>query len=518
MRPIIIAVLIAILISACGQSPILTTPSADETNIIATNTLDTPISNPQTSRSITTPTEPIYSVEIYTSTPVNTPIVHVQPTDTLTASITATVKPVSTTISETKPVSVEADATTKTSEKILEDIIFDTAELPDISYFANNKSDRFLVDFEDIIAGHPHVGQRSPKPHNDAQVYFSNSDERWLNASQPSDYPPIYAVADGIVQLPDPPNYPYFNVIDHTNYDPPWWHVGYTIAIRIATHDGYNVNFLYSMEPYVMLHNKPKTYFKDFILVEDNQVVKEGEIIGYMYVSPFSERLHGASSPHIAFSLMRDQAGPWDVYAPAIFAEDVVKRFSELFRNPSEGWNSPSYGNDWSRGRGVPTGMGWMINSAENPFGDFPLDVLMYDGIRDKDLSGVAYLDSTTLGYDEADIIYSNEGNGSTTTEVISLDTNWRAIVASIGGPASFHIVFHEQNGQRKSQMFTVGPEQNFSMSVSPQMSSGSVAFEISDTENWGWAIAIAPADIRLNIPGENIPDGFCPPGCPPLP
>jgi hypothetical protein len=518
MRPIIIAVLIATLISACGQSPILTTPSADETNVIATNALDTPISNPKTSKSITTPTESIHSVEIYTLTPVNTPIALVQPTDTLTASITATVKPVSTTISETKPVSVEADATTKTIETILEDIISDTAELPDISYFANNKSGRFLVDFEDIIAGHPHVGQRSPKPHNDAQVYFSNSDERWLNASQPSDYPPIYAVADGIVQLPDPPNYPYFNVIDHTNYDPPWWHVGYTIAIRIASHDGYNVNFLYSMEPYVMLHNKPKTFFKDFIMVEDNQMVKEGEIIGYMYVSPFSERLHGASSPHISFALMRDQAGPWDVYAPAIFTEDVVKRFSELFRNPSEGWNSPSYGNDWNRGRGVPTGMGWMINSAENPFGDFPLDVLMYDGIRDKDLSGVAYLDSKTLGYDEADIIYSNEGNGSVITEVISLDTNWRAIIASIGGPANFNIIFHEQDGQRKTQMFSVSPEQNFSMSVSPQMSSGSVAFEISDTENWGWAIAIAPADTRLNIPGENIPDGFCPPGCPPLP
>jgi hypothetical protein len=38
------------------------------------------------------------------------------------------------------------------------------------------------------------------------------------------------------------------------------------------------------------------------------------------------------------------------------------------------------------------------------------------------------------------------------------------------------------------------------------------------DTEIWGWEIAIAPADARLNIPGENIPDGFCPPGCPPLP
>ncbi len=46
--------------------------------------------------------------------------------------------------------------------------------LPDIKEFLTNKSDRFFVDFEDIIAGHPYVGKRSPRPHNDAQVYFFN--------------------------------------------------------------------------------------------------------------------------------------------------------------------------------------------------------------------------------------------------------------------------------------------------------------------------------------------------------
>ncbi len=517
MRTIIITVLITTLISACGQSSSLATPPPDEAKVIVTNTLDPTVNTSEVSTSVPTLTEAISTVAMITSISTNTPIPNIQPTDPQTA-VTATANPLPSNEPEIKSATLDTNTASKTIEKVLQEVISSPIDLPDISYFANNKSDRFLVDFEDIIAGHPHVGQRSPKPHNDAQVYFSNSDERWLNASQPSDYPPIYAVADGIIQLPDPPNYPYFNIIDHTNYDPPWWHVGYTIAIRVATHEDYNVNFLYSMEPYVILHNKPKNFFEDFILVEDHQLVKKGEIIGYMYVSPFADRLHGPNSPHIAFALMRDQAGPWDVYAPAIFTEEVVTQFSDLYRNPSEGWNSSSYGHDWSRGRGVPTGMGWMINSSENPFGDYPLDVLLYDGIRDKDLSGTAYLDSTSLGFDEADVIYSTEGNGSTTTEVISLDTNWRAIVASIGGPASFHIVFHEQNGQRKSQIFTVSPDQNFSMSATRQMSPGSVAFEISDTENWGWAIVIASADASINIPGQNIPDGICPPGCPPLP
>ena len=402
--------------------------------------------------------------------------------------------------------------------ELIQQVMSSNSELPDISYFAQNKSDRFLVDFEDIIAGHPHVGQRSPVPHNDAQVYFSNSDPRWLNAIEPSDYPPIYAVADGIVQLPDPPNYPYYNVIDHTNYDPPWWHVGYTIAIEIATDDDVNVNFLYSMEPYVTLQDKPMNFFEDFILVEDNQYVEQGDTIGYMYVSGFSERLHGASSPHISFAMMRDQRGPWDVYAPAIFTEDVVNRFAELYRNPSEGWSSSSYGNDWSRGRGVPTGMGWMIDANENPFGDFPLDVLMYDGIRDKEIDGTAQIDSKSLGFDQDTLLLGVEGHGDFVSQTYSFDTDWRAIIASVGGPAQFSAIFYQQDEEHQSSIFSVSSEQNFSMSSTPAMFPGSVAFLVSDPENWGWAIAVAPADATYNLPGENIPDGICPPGCPPLP
>ncbi len=391
--------------------------------------------------------------------------------------------------------------------------------IPDISFFASNKSQQFLVDFDHIIAGHPHVGQRSPRPHNDAQVYFSNSDNRWLEAIDPSDYPPIYAVANGIVQLSDPPNYHYYNVIDHSEYDPPWWHVGYTIAIRVATYQNHNINFLYSMEPYITLHNKPMDFYKDFILVEDNQWVNEGDIIGYMYVPPFSERLSGPKSSHIAFGLLKDKGGTWDVYAPAIFSEQIVEQFANIYRNPTEGWNSTSYGYDWNRGRGLPTGMGWMITGSENPFGDHPLDVLMYDGIIDKTLPGAAQINSLSLGFSEQDILYSKEGHGNFTSNAITITTDWKAIVASIGGPTTFNIIFHENSGQiRKTQMFSTRPQQNYAMSISPKINPGQVSFEILDESNWGWAIALAPANSPIDMPGTLIPEGYCPPGCPPSP
>ena len=150
--------------------------------------------------------------------------------------------------------------------------------LPNINYFAKNKSDRFFIDFEDIIAGHPYVGARSPRPHNDAQVYFSNTDQRWIDAKKPSDYPPIYAVADGYVALPQSS---FYNVVDHSNADPPWWHVAYNFTLRIAKDGNSYIEFLYQMEPYMIpdITDKPKDFYKQFILVTDGQYVKKGDVL-----------------------------------------------------------------------------------------------------------------------------------------------------------------------------------------------------------------------------------------------
>ena len=113
----------------------------------------------------------------------------------------------------------ESKSNTDANQKAITSTSQSEKSLPNITYFAKNKSDRFFVDFEDVIAGHPYVGARSPRPHNDAQVYFSNTDQRWINAKKPSDYPPIYAVADGYISLPKSS---FYNVVDHSDVDPAW--------------------------------------------------------------------------------------------------------------------------------------------------------------------------------------------------------------------------------------------------------------------------------------------------------
>ena len=382
--------------------------------------------------------------------------------------------------------------------------------LPDLSDFANNKSDRFIVDFEDVIAGHPYPGQRSPVPHNDAQVYFSNTDVRWRNAENPSDYPPIYAVADGIITGVDS-----YSLNDHTKYDPPWWHAKYGLGITFAKEGDVNISFIYAIEPYINLENKPNDFYEQFILVKPGQVVRKGDVIAYMYVPSPEEKVGVKSSTHVAFALSRQAGTNRDTYAPAIFSEDIVEEFSDLWLNPKEGWGSPSYGNDWARARGVPVGMGWMIDASENPFTDLPLDVISYDGVRDLDLDGQARLNATDIGFAKEDLLFFSDGNGDYLSEELDIPVGWQIMVASIGGPMSITATLSDG---RTMSISDDGPGSGFRQRISPVMQPGLTSITVSDPSAWGWAFAIAPAGSPHVIPGANNPDPSCPPGCPPLP
>jgi hypothetical protein len=401
---------------------------------------------------------------------------------------------------------------------MIEETASQETQLPDISYFANNKSDRFLVDFEDIIAGHPFVGQRSPVPHNDAQVYFSNSDPRWLGATKPSDYPPIYAVADGVIAMAEG-EMSYYNIRDKTFWDPPWYHVHYGFNLRFATMDGEPLVINYSLEPYVTLEGKSRDFFKQFLLVEDGQKVKNGDLLAYMYVPPFEERISGPASSHVAFTMMKEQGNPWDVFPPAIFTKEIVDQFSGIYRNPTEGWDSTSYGRDWSRARGLPPAMGWMIEASENPFSDAPLDVLIYDGVRDAELDGTPILSPQEIGFAASDIIHSFSGYSNEVTDEFEISGEWRAIIASLGGPIEINMTIFENNGTgRYRKQYSSNQGMGFSTSLTPAMSPGSFKYNISNPGGWPWAIAIASTSSPHSISGENLPAGFCPPDCPPLP
>jgi hypothetical protein len=395
--------------------------------------------------------------------------------------------------------------------------------LPDINYFAVNKSDRFIVDFEDIVAAHPYVGERSPRPHNDAQIYFSNTDTRWRDASKPSEYPPIYAVADGYINMP---TNGFYNVVDHSNDSLPWWHVAYVFTLKIAQQNGEVIDFLYQMEPYMIpeLTGKSKDFYKQFLLVENGQYVQKGDVLGYMYVPSFDEMIGAKTgSSHIAFSLIKQ---PETVLVPAIFNEEIIEKFASIYRNPTEGWSSKSFGSDWNRGRGLPDAMGWMVSGKENPFNNNHLGVLIHDGVIDKNLNAKAMVYPQELGFLAENILYSEHGWGDSPKDSngiknITIEEDWELLFSGMGGPMTFTVVIDENGSIRESQVFELRPGQNFSLNHTSNFLGNSFPFSISisDPNEWGWSFAFAKKGSGFIKPGTSRDvSPLCPPGCPPSP
>ena len=79
--------------------------------------------------------------------------------------------------------------------------------------------------------------------------------------------------------------------------------------------------------------------------------------------------------------------------------------------------------------------MGWMIGASENPFTNIPLDVLIYDGIKDQELDGSALISPTSLAFNSVDLIKQFEGTESILTDQFTMNENWRAVVGVVGGP-----------------------------------------------------------------------------------
>lgn len=215
--------------------------------------------------------------------------------------------------------------------------------LPDLRTFRTHPSDHFLVDLADISAGHPYRGRRAAASHTGAHVHWDNRDGRFpRGGSEPSDYPPVYAVADGYVSRVTPS----LRVGENDRY-------GVNIAIA---RDGDTIwSFEYSIEP--MVPEPSPGFYLSYLRVGEGDVVRKGDILGYMYLP------QGVSGCHIHFELITNQKPRMAV--PAIFAPEVVDAFHARWAGG---------GNDG--GQAIPPCMGWMLTAEENPFDGEPVDCL----------------------------------------------------------------------------------------------------------------------------------------------
>jgi hypothetical protein len=214
-----------------------------------------------------------------------------------------------------------------------------SVELPDISVFLTRPSDRFLVDVEEITGGHPFKGLDSAQPHAGAHVHFDNSTNRWpKGGTEPRNYPAVYAVADGTVSRVD------------TRFPLRGGNDRYGLDLTFA-HDrtGSKCRVCYSIEP--MCPEPSEGFYKSFLLVQNGQRVRKGDVIAYLYTPP------NVKDSHIHFHLMFD--GKKGFLAPAIFTPDIADEFHDRCRGFRE----------HNGGSPIPPCLGHHLRAEENPFG-----------------------------------------------------------------------------------------------------------------------------------------------------
>jgi len=214
-------------------------------------------------------------------------------------------------------------------------------ELPDISTFADTKSDRFIADMEDVTGGHPFKGINSNKPHGGAHIYFDNTSNTWpQGGTNPENYPPIYASTDGIITRID---YCFRQRKGNDRY-------GLDLSFA-KDKDGSVYRLCYSIEP--MIPQPSEGFYKTFIVVEEGQKVKKGDVIAYMYMPP------GVEHVHIHFHIKSFPKNKDHFMAPAIFTPPLVKQFYSKWKGFRKKDGDVQ----------MPACMGYKLGTHENPFG-----------------------------------------------------------------------------------------------------------------------------------------------------
>ncbi|MEK9727055.1 MAG: hypothetical protein VW397_02985 [Candidatus Margulisiibacteriota bacterium] len=222
---------------------------------------------------------------------------------------------------------------------------------PDISSFNTNRSDQFIVELNaNIVDGHMYRGESASTPHNGAHINFINNSggTHFPNSTAPSDYPSIYAVADGTITAIQP----YYEVISSNGT-----HYRYGLSLAFANQDGETITLEYSIEP--MVDPGDSQFYENFILVDVGDQVKKGAKLATMYLSTDSTI---GTDHHIHFSLKKNNS----FLSPSIFTPAIMTAFSQKISTANGGQHN--YDGGKGTGNWMSDCMGYKIAITENPY------------------------------------------------------------------------------------------------------------------------------------------------------
>ena len=227
---------------------------------------------------------------------------------------------------------------------------FELIDLPELSSFDSERTDRFIVDLEYVVAGHPYKGQGTKDPDNGAHVNWDNSENLWPEGTAVTDYPAIYAVADGYVSKINN----YYQVGENYKYD---------VNMVFARKDGKPVKLHYAIEP--SMNPQDESFYLPYIMVSEGQSVQKGDVLAYMYLQP-DDKFPG---PHIHFSVQPEGE---EQQAPAIFTDSVTQEFYSRWGMFSRDYSGTPTDTDAE----IPLCMGYKLAAYENLFGTGAVECL----------------------------------------------------------------------------------------------------------------------------------------------
>jgi len=225
--------------------------------------------------------------------------------------------------------------------------------LPNIREFQKTPSPQFLIPWDNLRTGEPYLGVNTDRPHTGCHLYFKYP-EKSLDANKPETYPPIYAIADGVITRID---YAFrLRPVFMREQGKEVSNIRYGIDLAFARSGNEPVTFHYSIEP--MTDPGDEKYYEPFILAKPGSKVRRGDVMAHMFLPVDPET---ASSSHIHFNLIARR----QFQSPSIFDKDVAQKFQATWGESHD-----------NASRKRPPFIGFGLSAQENPFGTGAIDRL----------------------------------------------------------------------------------------------------------------------------------------------
>lgn len=202
---------------------------------------------------------------------------------------------------------LQTSSTTPPSTVTLPRLTSTESRLPEISSFATNPSQQFILDSDGLAMvsrTYPYFGSGTTCAHTGAHTHFRATGSQYTVN--------VYAPADGIIRMVT-----YCLNIGATD------RYGFSLEFSRIGNDPLDFDFSIEPQDGHPCATDPNIY-KPYIYVKDGEAVKVGQVLGQMLKTSLP-----SDGAHIHFDIRNERTGSF--YCPNIFQQSIVDSFASRF-------------------------------------------------------------------------------------------------------------------------------------------------------------------------------------------